>query len=61
MNQEELLSMNVNTINNKLKDEYIDFKSLCHDLNLDVKILKEKLKDKGYIYSEKENQFIKRN
>ena len=44
-------------INTKLRDEYSTLKLLCCDLNLDEKLLTNKLHDVGYEYNKDINQF----
>lgn len=44
-------------INTKLRDEYSTLKLLCNDLDLDDKLLINKLHSVGYEYSTDMNQF----
>ncbi|MGD9964149.1 MAG: DUF4250 domain-containing protein [Candidatus Izemoplasmatales bacterium] len=45
-------------INTKLRDFYNNLDDLVEDLNIDKIILIDKLKEIGYLYNNKLNQFI---
>ena len=44
-------------LNTKLRDEYDSLASLCEDLELDERELKEKLAAAGFSYDEARNRF----
>lgn len=48
-----LLSM----INMKLRDYYSNLDNLCDDMNIDRKVLEQKLNSIGYSYIDTQNQF----
>lgn len=41
----------------KLRDEYSSLNDLCKSLDIDMDILKERLKQAGFEYDEAQNQF----
>ncbi|WP_244834917.1 DUF4250 domain-containing protein [Clostridium sp. BJN0001] len=55
----EILEPNIllSLLNMKLRDQYSSLDLLCEDLNLDKDFIVNKLKNIGYTYSQKENQF----
>lgn len=50
--------MLMSVINTKLRDNYSSLDALCEDLDVDKNEITNKLSAVGYIYNEKENQFI---
>lgn len=44
-------------VNMKLRDEYPSLTELCKSLDLDMDILKDRLKQAGFEYDEAQNQF----
>ncbi|HAT4149252.1 TPA: DUF4250 domain-containing protein, partial [Clostridium perfringens] len=42
----------------KLRDYYSDIESLCDDLEIEKEIIRQRLKDCGYIYNRENNQFV---
>lgn len=44
-------------VNMKLRDEYPSLAELCKSLDLDIDILKDRLKQAGFEYDEAQNQF----
>lgn len=61
MTNEDMIKMDsiilLSFINTKLRDEYSTLNLLCYDLNLDEKLLTNKLHDVGYEYNKDINQF----
>ncbi|WP_321992876.1 DUF4250 domain-containing protein [Clostridium butyricum] len=61
MTNEDMIKMDsiilLSFINTKLRDEYNTLNLLCCDLNLDEKLLINKLHDVGYEYNKDINQF----
>ena len=61
MTNEDMIKMDsiilLSFINTKLRDEYSTLNLLCRDLNLDEKLLTNKLHDVGYEYNKDINQF----
>ena len=61
MTNEDMIKMDsiilLSFINTKLTDEYSTLNLLCCDLNLDEKLLTNKLHDVGYEYNKDINQF----
>jgi len=62
MDREQLFKMDsymlLSIINTKLRDGYDSFNSFCEDIDIDSKVLEDKLKNIGYIYQQHLNQFI---
>ncbi|MCV2402405.1 DUF4250 domain-containing protein [Marinomonas sp. C2222] len=60
-NNLETIDFNIlfSVVNMKLRDEFSSVKSLCSSFELDEKILMDRLKKHGYVYAQKNNQFIK--
>ena len=50
--------MLLSIINLKLRDYYSDIESLCDDLGIEKEIIRQRLKDCGYIYNRENNQFV---
>jgi hypothetical protein len=50
-------NMLLSIINMKLRDRYSSLDLLCNDLNLSKEDIIARLKDIGYEYNERENQF----
>ena len=48
----------LSVINTKLRDAYPSLDALCDDLGEDKEALTEKLRTAGFVYDEKQNQFI---
>ncbi|MBD7914191.1 DUF4250 domain-containing protein [Clostridium sp. Sa3CUN1] len=61
MEDNQYINMNPNIllsiVNMKLRDFYSNLSILCDDLQIDEKMLKEKLNSIGYTYDENINQF----
>ena len=61
MTNEDMIKMDsiilLSFINTKLRDEYSTLNLLCCDLNLDEKLLTNKLHDVGYEYNKDINQY----
>lgn len=45
-------------VNTKLRDDYKSLDEMCDDLDIDRKVLEDKLRDAGFEYSEKNNKFF---
>lgn len=45
-------------VNTKLRDFYGSFDEMCEDMQLDKKIIEDKLQRIGYEYKEERNQFV---
>ncbi|NMA83340.1 MAG: DUF4250 domain-containing protein [Epulopiscium sp.] len=45
-------------INMKLRNEYDTLEALCEDLNVSMDEIADKMKNIGYVYGHKNNQFI---
>jgi hypothetical protein len=62
MDREQILSMDaymlLSLINMKLRDEFGSLDDFCKEYNVKEDDIKEKLKEIGYAYNEKTNQFI---
>lgn len=56
LNMDSYLILSI--INTKLRDFYNNLDDLVEDLNIDKIILIDKLKEIGYLYNNKLNQFI---
>lgn len=45
-------------VNTKLRDFYNSFDEMCEDLELDSKVIEDKLSMIGYNYKKERNQFV---
>ncbi len=45
-------------LNTQLRDHYSSLEDLCKSMDLDASEIAEKLKDVGYVYHQKRNQFV---
>lgn len=50
--------MLLSVVNTKLRDKYSSLETLCEDMNVDEKVIKEVLKTIGYVYNSDLNRFI---
>ncbi|MBO5239013.1 MAG: DUF4250 domain-containing protein [Lachnospiraceae bacterium] len=50
--------MLLSVVNTKLRDKYSSLETLCEDMNVDEKGIKEVLKTIGYVYNSDLNRFI---
>lgn len=48
----------ISWVNMKLRDQFSSLDFLCYDFDLEVEIIKSKLKLIGYTYNRKTNQFV---
>ena len=55
------ISLLLNIVNLKLKDEFRNLEELCRYYNLETEIFKRKLVDAGYSYNKKKNCFFTKN
>lgn len=62
MDREEILNMDsymlLSLVNMKLRDEFPNIKDFCSEFNILEEDLNNKLKSIGYIYREKNNQYV---
>ena len=62
MDNEKALNMDVfilmSWINTKLRDEFDSLSNLCTTYDLDIEMIIIRLKEIGYFYNEKNNQFV---
>lgn len=62
MDKEQLIKMDkymlLSIVNMKLRNEFSSLEAFCDDINIDVELIVERLREIGYKYNKELNQFV---